>query len=104
MKSFVHRAGLLAVCVLLLAGPAAFAGTVYGEVVTAKGHPQPTKVTFVDESGHAEKVTTDARGHYEVTLPPGRYRIESDSGSVSPATIVVFHEPRQVKIVVSEAG
>jgi len=102
MKSFARRAIRLAVCVSLLAGPAAFAGTVYGEVVTAKGQPHPAKVSFIDDAGQVETVTTDAKGHYEVTLPPGHYRIESDTGSVSPATLDVFHEPRQQKLVVEE--
>ncbi len=103
MKSFVRRAVQLAVGLALLSGPSAFAGPVYGDVVTATGKPFPTSVSFVDETGRVERVTTDASGHYQVTLPPGRYRIESDAGSASPATIVVFHEPRKQQIVVTEA-
>ena len=96
MKSFV-------VCVALLAGTPAIAGTVYGELVTAPGKPQPTKVSFIDDTGAVVAVTADAKGHYEVTLPPGHYRIESDAGSVSPATLDVFHEPRKLTIVIAEA-
>lgn len=99
----VRRAIRLAACAMLLAGPAAFAGTVYGNVVTPKGKPVPATVTFTDEGGNQERVTTDDKGTYQLTLPPGRYQIESDAGSVSPATIVVFHEPRKQQLVV-EAG
>ena len=102
MNSFARRAIRFAICMSLLAGPA-FAGTVYGDVVTDKGQPYPTKISFTDDTGKVETVTTDAKGHYEITLPPGRYRVESDTKTASPATIVVFHEPRQQKIVVAEA-
>jgi len=96
MKSFV-------VCVLLLAAAPAIAGTVYGQVVTATGQPRPTNISFVDDSGNIVSVTADAKGHYEVTLQPGHYRVESDAGSVSPASLDVFHEPRTLKLVIAEA-
>ena len=99
MKSFARR---LAMCVSLLGGGAAVAGTIYGDVVSSKGQPLPKKVSFIDDSGRRETVTPDASGHYEVTLPPGHYRIESEAGSAAPAAIDVFHEPRQQKIVVTE--
>ena len=93
---------LLAVSILLFTASAALAGTVYGDVAIATRQPQQIKLSFVDDAGHATSVTTDAKGHYEVSLPPGRYRIESDAGAVSPATIEVFHEPRQQRLTVAD--
>src|SRR5512135_1721210 len=99
MKSFASRALGVVVGIVLLTGPA-LAGQVYGDVVTAKGQPAPAKLTFTDDAGNTQTVTPDAKGHYEVTLPPGHYRIEADSGTVTPATLDVFHEPRKLKLVV----
>jgi hypothetical protein len=102
MKSFVLRAIQVVALGSLLVGPVAMAGTVYGEVVTGTGQPLPTKISFIDEAGNVESVAADAKGHYELTLQPGRYHIQCDVGTVSPETIVVFHEPRQQKIVVAK--
>src|SRR5438477_6846168 len=102
MKSFALRAIRLAVFGLVLVDGIAIAGTCYGEVVTGSGKPLSTKISFIDDSGNAETVAVDAKGHYEVTLQPGRYHIQADAGTVSPETIMVFHEPRQQKIVVAE--
>lgn len=99
----VRHAIRAAACAVLLAGPAAYAGTVYGKVVSSKGKPVAATVTFTDEAGEQQRVTADDKGAYQVTLPPGRYQIEADAGTVSPATIVVFHEPRKQQLVV-EAG
>jgi hypothetical protein len=103
MNTFALRAIRLATCGWLLVGPAAFAGTVYGEVVTGKGKPSAATISFIDEAGNVETAQADAKGHYELTLQPGTYRIASDAGTVSPATIVVFHEPRQQPLVIAEA-
>ena len=51
MTSFARRAIRIAVSLSLFVGPAAFAGTVYGDVVTEKGQPYSTKVSFIDETG-----------------------------------------------------
>ena len=103
MSTFVRRTVCAVALAWCLIGSAAFAGTIYGQVVTTHGLPVPATISFVDEAtGKTETVKPDARGHYEVTLPAGTYRIVADSRPVSPDTVVVFHEPRQVEIVVGE--
>ena len=88
----------LTVAILLACTPA-FGGTVYGNV-TKNARPIATTLSFTDQDGKKESVTTNPAGRYELILPPGEYTITSSAGDVAPAAIAVFHEPQQQDILV----
>jgi hypothetical protein len=58
---------------------------VYGDIVTGKVNPVPSNHQFIivtiDSDGNAKEktVTTDLKGNFEVTLPPGVYTAKSDA-------------------------
>ena len=100
---------LLGACGNAAGGPTAGKTTVRGTVVLSPAQPvcrlgsscsKPLpgfKLVFSRSGKVVARVTTDARAHYRVVLPPGRYAVASPRrGALRPSRVRIPGAPRAV--------